>query len=95
MTKYAETLINEAIGFEDELYGWSNSKTIYYPLSFKANDNIYSAHIELKKPNSITIIFEGEKITEFGIQTFQGHYKNQVKKGCLQNLQVPISHPIL
>ena len=50
------------IGFEDELYGWSNSKTIYYPLSFKANDNIYSVHIELKKPNSITVNFEGEKI---------------------------------
>ena len=49
MTKYSETLIDEAIGFEDELYGWSNSKTIYYPLSFKANDNIYSVHIELKK----------------------------------------------
>jgi len=62
MTKYSETLIDEAIGYEDELYGWSNSKTIYYPLSFKANDNIYSAHIELKKPNSITIIFEGEKM---------------------------------
>ena len=62
MTKYSETLIGEAIGFEDELYGWSNSKTIYYPLSFKANDNIYSVHIELKKPNSITVNFEGEKI---------------------------------
>ena len=62
MTKYSETLIDEASGYEDELYGWSNSKTIYYPLSFKANDNIYSAHIELKKPNSITIIFEGEKM---------------------------------
>ena len=62
MTKYSETLIDEAIGFEDELYGWSNSKTIYYPLSFKANDNIYSVNIELKKPNSITVIFEGEKI---------------------------------
>ena len=34
----------------------------YYPLSFKANDNIYSVHIELKKPNSITVNFEGEKI---------------------------------
>ena len=62
MTKYSETLIDEAIGYEDELYGWSNTKIIYYPLSFKANDNIYSVHIELKKPNSITIIFEGEKI---------------------------------
>ena len=62
MTKYSETLIDEAIGFEGELYGWSNSKTIYYPLSFKANDNIYSVHIELKKPNSITVNFEGEKI---------------------------------
>ena len=30
MTKYSETLIDEAIGYEDELYGWSNSKTIYY-----------------------------------------------------------------
>ena len=28
MTKYSETLIDEAIGFEDELYGWSNSKII-------------------------------------------------------------------
>ena len=34
MTKYSERLINEAFGFEDELYGWSNSKTINYPLSF-------------------------------------------------------------
>ena len=62
MTKHSETLIDEAIGFEDELYGWSNSKTIYYPLSFKANDNIFSVHIELKKPNSVTVIYEGEKI---------------------------------
>ena len=29
MTKNSETLIDEAIGFEDELYGWSNSKTIF------------------------------------------------------------------
>ena len=61
MTKYSETLIDEAIGFEGELYGWSNLKTIYYPLSFKANDNIYSVHIELKKPNSITVNLKEKK----------------------------------
>ena len=33
MTKYSERLIDGALGFEDELYGWSNSKTINYPLS--------------------------------------------------------------
>ena len=68
MTKYSETLINEAIGFEDELYG----------------DNIFSVHIELKKPNSITIIFEGEKIE---VQLNEDHVELNIKKIRLDFLE--------
>ena len=61
MTKYSETLIDEAIGFEDELYGWSNSKTIYYPLSSKLM--IIFTQFILSLKNLIQLhYFEGEKI---------------------------------
>ena len=62
MTKYSERLIDDAQDFENELYGWSNSKAIQYPLSFKSKDEIYSVHIELKKHGVVTVNFEGSKL---------------------------------
>jgi len=61
MTKYSERLIDDALGFEDELYGWSNSKSINYPLSFKFKAKNYTVHIELKKRNVVTVNHEGSK----------------------------------
>ena len=62
MTKYSERLIDDAQDFENELYGWSNSKAIQYPLSFKSKDEIYSVHIEIKKRGVVTVNFEGSKL---------------------------------
>ena len=62
MTKYSERLIDDAQDFENELYGWSNSKAIQYPLSFKSKDEMYSVHIELKKHGVVTVNFEGSKL---------------------------------
>ena len=62
MAKYSERLIDDAQDFENELYGWSNSKAIQYPLSFKSKDEMYSVHIELKKHGVVTVNFEGSKL---------------------------------
>ncbi len=61
MTKHSERLIDDAVDFEDELYGWSNCKAINYPLSFKSKDKNHSVHIELKKRNVVTVKQEGSQ----------------------------------